>query len=104
MGFTDPFPGLDRHLNSQGDQVRALRLDIALEQDAASVYTNQADHTDNIMLKTMLNEVADDERTHIGVFQRMVEVLTEDENELNLKGAQEVEQKFPNLRYSPNKL
>ena len=100
MSFTDPFPGLSKPLK-ENDLIRAMRLDLAAEQDAVSLYSAHKDATDNVMVATMLQEVIDDERTHIGIFQTLINTLTEDEPELNLKGAYEVEKKFPNLKYKP---
>jgi rubrerythrin len=100
MAFTDPFPGLKTPLSNE-DMIRALRLDLSLEQDAISVYTAHAKNTDNIMVKTILRSIADEEKVHAGEILRVIEVLTGDEADFMLKGAHEVESKFPNLRYNP---
>lgn len=96
--FTNPFPGMvpERNLTKE-ELVRVLRLDLAAEEDAASLYTAHADATDNVVAKTMLLEVANDERRHAGVFLRLIEIHTEDERKLMKEGAVEVSNKFPKL-------
>lgn len=42
MAFQDPFPGLSKPLSNQ-DLIRALRLDLAAELEAANLYEAHAE-------------------------------------------------------------
>ena len=100
--FTNPFPGMvpgvvpGRRLTEE-ELVRALRLDLAAEEEAVHLYMAHADATDNVVLKTMLLDIANEERVHAGEFLRLIEVLAEDEKRLMKQGADEVNSKFPKL-------
>ncbi|MDD5045373.1 MAG: ferritin family protein [Dehalococcoidales bacterium] len=94
--FTDPFPGLSVPLRD-GDLIRALRLDLAAEEDAIHLYSSHADAAENVMAKTMLLDIANEERVHAGEFLRLIEILTEDERKWMKQGAVEVSNKFPKL-------
>jgi uncharacterized protein len=90
--FLDPFRGNlpDRVLN-KGELIRAIRQDIAAEEEATHLYTAQADATDNKLAKRVLLDIADEERVHIGEFSRLLSILTEGEEDKFLaEGAQEV--------------
>lgn len=107
--FTDPFPGIKLSpagLMSESGLVRAMRLDLAAEEEAVNLYTAHADAADNTIAKTMLLEVADDERRHIGVFQRLIEILAGEmfvngekvnERSLNREGMAEISKRFPKI-------
>ena len=81
-------------------RVRALRLDLAAEEEAVHLYTAHADATNNVMAKTMLNDIADEEKVHAGELLTMIEALTGDEQKFLTKGALEVHNKFPQIKYS----
>jgi rubrerythrin len=101
VSFTDPFPGLSKPLSDE-DLIRALRLDASAELDAISLYGSHKDSTTNVVVKAALDDIINEERIHLGEFERLIEVLTQDEADFMLKGAHEIEQKFPNLRYKPH--
>jgi uncharacterized protein len=90
--FVDPFRGKipDRSL-SLGELIRAIRLDLAAEEEAIHIYTAHAEATDNPLAKRVLLDVADEERVHAGEFSRLLSILTEgEEDNLLAEGAQEV--------------
>jgi rubrerythrin len=90
--FVDPFKGRipDRML-SLGELIRAIRLDLAAEEEAVHVYTAHAEATDNALAKRVLVDIADEERVHAGEFSRLLSILTEgEEDRLLAQGAQEV--------------
>lgn len=91
--FPNPFSGMvpDRKL-SKAELVRALRLNIAAEQEAIHLYRAHADATDHELAKAVLNDVADEEREHMGEFQRLLNILLDDEEELLADGAEEVDE------------
>lgn len=91
--FLNPFPGRvpDRKLGKE-ELVRALRLDLAAEHEAVHLYLAHADACDDPLAQAVLRDIADEERVHIGEFQRLIVILTGNEQQLADAGAHEVEQ------------
>lgn len=92
--FVDPFRGKlpDRKI-TLGELIRAIRLDIAAEEEAVHLYVAQAEATDNELAKKVLIDIADEERVHAGEFLRLLSILTEGaEDELLSEGAREVDE------------
>ncbi len=101
--FVNPFSGVtpDRKL-TRSELVRALRLDIASEEEAIHLYMAQADATDDPLAKKVLIDVANEEREHVGEFQRLLQILTGDEDEWLANGAEEVDEMAAELRGGAN--
>jgi len=93
--FTNPFSGVasGRKL-TDFELARALRLDLAAEQEAVHIYEAHADATDNELAKKVLRDIANEERVHAGEFQRLLNILLKDEEALLAEGAEEVNQIF----------
>lgn len=91
--FVNPFSGNvpDRKLTNE-ELVRALRLNIAAEYEAIFLYMAHAEATDHALAKKVLVDVANEEREHVGEFQRLIEILTGDEAEFVATGRREVEE------------
>lgn len=91
--FVNPFTGVvpGRKL-TDSELLRALRLNLAAEQEAIHEYMAHADATDNELAKKVLIDIADEERVHAGEFQRLICILAKDEEALLAKGAQEVDE------------
>lgn len=91
--FPDPFSGVvpDRKL-TLNELVRAIRLNLAAEQEAIHLYQAHADATDNELAAAVLRDIADEEREHVGEFQRLLSILLDDEDELLADGAEEVDE------------
>lgn len=91
--FVNPFSGKvpDRKLTME-ELIRAIRLDIAAEQEAVHLYMAHAEATDNPLAKKVFIDIADEERVHIGEFTRLLSILTGDEDLLLAKGANEVDE------------
>ena len=91
--FINPFSGTvpDRKL-TLGELIRAIRLNIAAEQEAVHLYMAHADATDHPLAKEVLTDIANEERVHAGEFQRLLEILTGDEAELMAEGREEVDE------------
>ena len=91
--FLNPFPGKvpDRKLGKE-ELVRALRLDLAAEHEAVHLYLAHADAAGDPLAEAVLRDIANEERKHIGEFQRLIGILTGDEQQFTDAGAQEVEQ------------
>jgi len=75
--FMNPFSGTipERKLTSQ-ELIRAIRLDIAAEHEAVHLYMAHAEATDNPVAREILIDIANEEREHIGEFERLLEILT----------------------------
>ena len=69
-----------------------LRAAIIGELDAINLYEEFANMTENMDLKTVLMDVAEEEKTHVGEFQTML-LRLDNEQEIELaKGKKEVEE------------
>ncbi len=90
--FVNPFSGKipDRVLTNE-ELIRAIRLDLAAEHEAVHTYLSHADATDNPLARAVLIDIANEERVHAGEFDRLISILTGDEDEFLSKGAREVD-------------
>lgn len=101
--FVNPFSGKvpDRML-TLGELVRAIRLNIAAEHEAAHLYAAHAEATDHLLAKKVLLDIADEERVHVGEFMRLLNVLTEgEEDKLLAEGFEEVDAMAAELGMAP---
>jgi len=105
MSFSNPFPGnIPRPINKK-ELIRALRMNVAAEEDAAATYEAQAEATDNKLAKKVLIAIANEERIHIGEFKKLINILTKGEEALFFKkGKQEVSDMEKELKWSLKKL
>jgi rubrerythrin len=78
--FVNPFSGQvpERKLTIP-ELVRAIRLNIAAEHEAVHLYMAHAQATDHALAKRVLTDIANEERVHIGEFQRLLNILLPDE-------------------------
>ncbi len=91
--FVNPFSGMVPERNMTFNElIRAIRLNLAAEQEAIHLYQAHADATDNELAKKVLLDIADEEREHVGEFQRLLSILLEDEEQLLASGAEEVDE------------
>lgn len=91
--FVNPFVGMipERKM-TQGELLRALRLSLAAEEEAAHIYLAIADATSNELARNVLTDIANEERVHKGEFQRLIELLSPQEVDFMAEGASEVEE------------
>ncbi len=91
--FLNPFSGMapDRKM-TKSELARAIRQNLAAEEEAVHLYQAHADATDNALAKKVLLEIADEERVHAGEFQRLLNILLGDEEQLLKDGAAEVDE------------
>ncbi len=90
--FANPFSGMVPRLMTKSELIRALRMNLAAEEEAVSQYMAHADATDDPLAKKVLIDIADEERVHAGEFQALISRLAEDEEELLEDGRKEVEE------------
>jgi len=91
--FTNPFSGSvpERKLTKE-ELIRAIRLDIAAEHEATSIYMAHAEAIDDPLAKAVLIDIANEEREHIGEFQRLLQILSGDEDQWIANGVAEVDE------------
>ena len=91
--FVNPFSGMvpERKM-TKAELVRALRLNLAAEEEAVHAYESHADASDNELARKVLHDIANEARVHAGEFQRLLSILLEDEAELLAQGAAEVDE------------
>ncbi len=96
--FVNPFSGTvpDRKL-TKSELIRAIRLNVAAEHEAIHLYMAHADATDHALAKEVLIDIANEEREHVGEFNRLLEILTGDEAEWLAEGREEVNEMLAEL-------
>ncbi len=89
--FTSTFNGIvpGRKMTKE-ELIRQVRLDLSAEEEAIFIYMSHADATDDPLAKKVLTDVANEERVHVGEFQRLLEILTGDEDKYLADGIKEV--------------
>jgi rubrerythrin len=88
--FANPFSGnVPRKMNKQ-ELIRALRLAIAAEHEAVHMYSAQAEATDEALARKVLNEIADEEKVHVGELMELLRRLAPEEEGFLASGRQEV--------------
>jgi len=97
--FATPFSVLknDRKVTDQ-ELIRAIRYSIAAEYEAIQLYMQLAESTDNELAKTVLVDIANEEREHVGEFLRVLRELSPDEEKYYQSGAEEVEEMIEELK------
>jgi uncharacterized protein len=96
--FLNPFSGKVPASNLTIDElIRAIRLDLAAEHEAVHLYLAHAQATDHPLAKKVLIDIANEERVHAGEFNRLISILTGDEDDLLAQGAKEVDEMAANM-------
>jgi rubrerythrin len=91
--FANPFSGtVPEHKLTNEELIRAIRLNIAAEHEAIHLYVAHAEATDHPLAKEVLIDIANEERVHIGEFERLLEILTGDEDKWVAEGREEVDE------------
>ena len=90
--FANPFAGNVSRQMTKDELIRALRLDIAAEQEAVHMYTAQAEASDDPLAKAVLLEIADEERQHTGELMELLRRLAAEEQKFLEDGRKEVEE------------
>ena len=91
--FAAPFAGNQAARTlSHPELVRSIRFMIASEYEAIQLYTQLAESTDHPLARTVLRDIADEERVHAGEFLRLLEVLDPAEAKYYDRGFREVDE------------
>lgn len=91
--FSNPFVGVvpPRKLTHE-ELVRAIRLNLAAEEEAIHLYMAHAEATEHALARKVLIDIANEERVHVGEFERLLEILTGDEDRWLAEGRAEVDE------------
>lgn len=101
--FGNAFSGLaaGRKLTPE-ELVRAVRFMVAAEYEAVQMYVQLAESTDNVLAKTVLMDIADEEIVHAGEFLRLLKELAPTEEALYAEGSLEVQEMIDGLKGAAN--
>jgi rubrerythrin len=72
--------------------LRAIRMGLAAEEEAVHLYELIADSTKNEKVKRVMQSVADEEKVHVGEFQKLLKDLDPNEEKLLKDGEEEAEE------------
>lgn len=84
--------GIPNKKLSDKEILQALRYSIASESESIQIYEQIMEAVDNKLVKKVMQDVADEEKEHIGEFRKLIEELYPDELDHYDEGAQEVEE------------
>ncbi len=91
---------------SREEIVQALRLSIIAELDAINLYLQLAGAIDDEKIRKVFEDIAKEEKTHVGEFLALLKVLDEEQVTELEKGAREIEEltglKVPNSTVDEN--
>ncbi len=91
MTFVNPFVGMTpRRKLTRRELTRALRLSLAAEEEATHLYEALADAAPDRVSRAVLQDIANEERVHVGEFQTLLDRLAPGERRLLARGAREV--------------
>ncbi|UAL08009.1 MAG: demethoxyubiquinone hydroxylase family protein [Candidatus Methanogranum gryphiswaldense] len=96
--FADPFVGNVNKKMSKEELAQALRLDIAGELEAITVYESHILATDDPVAKAVLSDIRDEEKVHMGELITLMRYLDPMETEHFLSGEEEVKEMLDKLR------
>ena len=95
--FANPFQGnVDRKLTKE-ELIQAIRLDIAGELEAIYLYDAHVQATDDEMAKTVIADIRDEEKAHIGELMPLLRALDPKEAEFFASGEAEVREMLSEL-------
>lgn len=101
--FTNPFQGNVNHKLSNPELMQALRLDIAGELEAIFLYEAHYLSTDDPVAKTILGDIRDEEKAHVGELITLMRHLDPTEAEHFLSGEAEVREMLDKLKIGGEK-
>ena len=91
--FANPFSqNVPPKKMSLPELTRAIRLNIAAELEATSIYEAHAEATENPLARKVLLDIANEERVHVGEFTQLLKILLSDEQQWLEIGSEEVDE------------
>lgn len=95
--FTSPFAGNVNKKMSKEELIQAIRLDIAGELEAIFLYDAHVQATDDEIAKTVIGDIRDEEKAHVGELMSLLRTLDPKEAELFADGEKEVAEMLAEL-------
>ncbi len=91
--FGNAFSGLAaKRKLTHSELVRSIRFMIAAEYEAIQLYEQLAESTDNPLARRVLMDITDEEKEHVGEFQRLLRELAPEDENLYHEGMEETEE------------
>ncbi len=85
-------PDKDSKISAKRKDMELLRAAIVAEYDAVSLYEQLSEATTNPKLKTLFLDIANEEKVHIGEFQKLLETIDPEHEEKVKEGEDEVDE------------
>lgn len=95
--FANPYQGNSSKMMTKEELAQALRIDIAAELEAIFLYEAHAMTTDDKIIKKVLQDIADEEREHIGELLALVRYLDPKVADALVEGQGEVKEMMEEL-------
>jgi len=89
--FVDPFTGVVPRTMNDREVLRAIRQAIAAEEEAVHLYESIVDATDDVLVAAVLQDIANEEKVHVGELQELLNRMSPDEIEFMEDGQEEVQ-------------
>ena len=88
----DPFAGNATPNINKDDLIQALRLDLINEYEAIIGYEAHAASTADQGVKKALNHIAQEEKSHVGILEQLINMLSPNDAQFIDKGRQTIVQ------------
>ena len=82
---------------TKDELIRGIRFNIAAEYEAIQFYHEVIECTDNELVKTVLKDIADEERVHAGELMKLLVTLEPEEAKHYAQGEKEVEEMMKDI-------
>ena len=70
--------------------LRAIKFSIAAEYEAIQLYQQIMENTNNKNVIKALAEISNDEKKHVGGLNKLLEILSPEDNKIYQEGAEEI--------------
>lgn len=95
VDFTDINPTIiPQKEMSPREIARAIRLSISAEHDAAHLYEVIADSTTDERVKKVMQDIANEEKVHVGEFEKLLGLIDKEDPGFIEEGKKEVEEEI----------
>ncbi len=74
---------------TEKEMIRAIRFAIASEYEAIQIYEEMTENISNKSAKTIIEEIIEDEKVHVGNFLQLLRILNPKEEEYYKEGYRE---------------
>lgn len=90
--FANPFNGNVQRKMTRSELLRAIRLDIASEQEAIYLYEAHADACGDKIAAKVFRDIANEEKVHVHELQTLLFLLDNEEGTAANDGAKEIQE------------